>query len=128
MDTNHLPVNKLGLDMENYRTVHQSNEVDAIHALIAIDTDWFWALMESLIDDGYLPTENIIVIRNGKKDIVKEGNRRVAALKLIHGHIPHKQFQLPSAIITKLAKLDKGWKAANQEVPCAIYDVRESPS
>jgi len=41
--------------------------------------------MESLLDDGYSPTENIIVLDNTDHLVVKEGNRRIAALKLILG-------------------------------------------
>lgn len=38
--------------------------------------------MESLLDDGYLPTENIIVLESPDgKMVVREGNRRVASLK-----------------------------------------------
>jgi hypothetical protein len=58
--TEPLPVSELKLDLHNFRTVPQPDELSAVHALIAIDTDWFWALMENLLDDGYLPTENII--------------------------------------------------------------------
>jgi hypothetical protein len=31
------------------------------------------ALAESLLDGGYLPTENIIVLESSKEKIVKEG-------------------------------------------------------
>ena len=57
----YLAVNDLKLDLGNYRTVKQSSELKAIHALIAIETDWFWELMRSLLSDGYLPVETIVV-------------------------------------------------------------------
>ncbi|HET6906732.1 MAG TPA: hypothetical protein VFH52_07280, partial [Rhodanobacteraceae bacterium] len=57
--TQSLAVKKLSLDIRNFRTLAQADEISAIHALIAVEPEWFWALMESLIDDGYLPTENI---------------------------------------------------------------------
>ncbi len=68
--THQLPVKQLFLDVRNFRTVPQPDETAAIHALMAIDTDWFWALMDSLLDTGYLPTENIIILQSGKKQRV----------------------------------------------------------
>ena len=35
--------------------------------------DRFWALTESLLRDGYLPTETIIVLKTKGSMIVKEG-------------------------------------------------------
>ncbi|RLA94599.1 MAG: hypothetical protein DRG83_19555, partial [Deltaproteobacteria bacterium] len=78
-----LPVNDLILDLKNYRTVPQNNETDAINTLISIDPSGFWALMDSLLEDGYHPTENIIVLQSDGRYIVKEGNRRIAILKII---------------------------------------------
>lgn len=82
--------------------------------------------MESLIDDGYLPNENIIALREGRKNVVKEGNRRIAAMKIIHGIVPADEFSLPPHISEKLAAITPSWKKANLEVPCTIYSASES--
>lgn len=119
-------VKKLSLDTQNYRTVAQPDEVSAIHSLIDVEPEWFWAVMESLIDDGYLPNENIIALQEGKKNVVKEGNRRIAAMKIIHGIVPVDEFTLPSHISEKLASLAPVWKKANAEVPCTIYAANEA--
>lgn len=124
--TQPIAVKKLSLDTHNYRTVAQPDEVSAIHSLIAVEPEWFWAVMESLIDDGYLPNENIIALQEGRKNVVKEGNRRIAAMKLIHGIVPVDEFSLPSHISEKLASLDSSWKKTNAEVPCTIYVASES--
>src|SRR6266550_4669399 len=70
-----LAVGDLGLDLKNFRTVPQPDELAAIRAMIATSPDRFWGLAESLLRDGYLPTENIIVLlgANGE-NTVKEGN------------------------------------------------------
>ena len=60
--TSQLEVSKLKLDLKNFRTVPQKKEIDAIKAMISIKPDRFFAVMESIIEDGYLPTENIIVL------------------------------------------------------------------
>jgi len=80
-----IAVKKLKLDLKNFRTVPQQDEVSSVHALISIETDWFWALTESLLEDGYHPTENIIVLNDGGL-FVREGNRRIAAFKIDFRH------------------------------------------
>lgn len=122
-----LEVSKLKLDLKNFRTVPQKNEKDAIKAMIAISPSRFFAVMESLIADGYHLTENIIVLNQTKDYIVKEGNRRIACLKLIHGHHKIEDFNIPVNIIEKAKKIGKAWKNENKDVPCRIYDTNEIP-
>lgn len=124
-----VPVKDLRLDRHNFRTVAQPDEISAIHAMIAIEPDRLWALMESLFDDGFTLAENILVLKSGtgaKTLIVAEGNRRVAAMKLAFGIIDRRQFDLPSHIETKVAALDAAWKKANAKLPCVIYGAAES--
>lgn len=124
--TTSLAIKTLNVDLKNFRTVPQADEVSAIRAMISINPDWFWALMESLLEDGYHPTENIIVQKSGKKLYVREGNRRIGALKLIHGYLPDAQITLPTHIASKVEKLLAVWKRGNKEVPCAVYEESES--
>lgn len=125
--TDLLPVKQLKLDLHNFRTVPQKDEVRAVHAMVANNPDWFWALTESLLTDSYHLTENIIVLKENSQDlIVKEGNRRIGALKLILGYISRSQLSVPSAIEEKIMGLTNKWKAENRRVPCAIYKKSEA--
>lgn len=120
-------VNALSLDLSNFRTVPQADEVHAIKAMISISPDRFWALMESLIQDGYLPTENILVLNeNPSKLVVKEGNRRIAALKLIFGYISDPAISIPKSTSSAIFKLTPEWKRANEHVPCSVYPSKEA--
>lgn len=119
----------LRIDLYNFRSVPQSSEIQAILAMIAIEREAtkFWALMHSLLDDGYLPTENIIVLRTAaNENIVMEGNRRVAVLKLILGYLPSRDIPIPSELVTKIATVQDAWKRANKLVPCAIYPASDA--
>lgn len=125
-----ISVRDLKLDLANFRTVPQPSEIDAVQAMISISPDRFWALMDSLIEDGYLPTENILVINAGKDHsdmIVKEGNRRIAALKLIHEYLPTEKITIPVNITRKIKSLSVEWKADNEVVPCTIYAAKDAP-
>jgi hypothetical protein len=121
-----LEVSKLKLDLKNFRTVAQRTESNAIKAMISIKSDRFFAIMESIIEDGYLPTENIIVLKSGTDNIVKEGNRRIAALKIIHGLYKPSDFGLSKSIVDSLNKLDPKWKAENLKVPCTVFSQQEA--
>jgi hypothetical protein len=122
-------VRQLKLDLANYRTMKQADERHAVEAIIAINPDWFWALFESLLDTGYLPTENILVQKGSEakpKLVVKEGNRRISAMKLIHGIIPMDGLPVPQNIVKRVVDLPAEWKRANSKVPCAVYEPEEA--
>lgn len=127
--TKSIEVKELKLDLKNFRALPQSNEAGEVYAIVTIKPDWFWALTESLLDGGYLPTENIIVLRGGKDGqqlIVKEGNRRVAAMKLLHGFISMEGLSIPSATEAKMKGVTDEWKKSNLKVPCAIYESEDA--
>lgn len=121
-----IEVQHLQLDLQNFRTVPQADEIGAIQAMIAISPNKFWGLTDSLLDSGYLPTENIIVLRKNKTTlVVREGNRRIAALKLIHGIISIKNFDVPEDVLARVKSAPPIWKSTNKKVPCAIYNKNE---
>jgi hypothetical protein len=126
-ETQLLPVKNLKLDLKNFRTVPQSDEVSAIKSIITISPDRFWGLMSSIIEDGYLPTENIIVLKEtDKKFIVKEGNRRIACLKIILGYIKGDDLNIPADVTASIAALNKSWKKQNGSVPCGVYEKTDA--
>lgn len=122
--TKKIKVADLCIDLTNYRTVHQPDEEHATNALISIHPNYFWGLMESLLDDGYSPTENIVVLNMNGKHVVKEGNRRTASLKLIHGLT--KNVDLPEHIRERIDKLPSRWKTDNETIPCVVYPAKDA--
>ncbi|WP_339096237.1 hypothetical protein WDJ50_02800 [Deinococcus sp. VB142] len=118
-------ISDLHLDLENYRTTPQENEAAEYDAFIRIKPQRVWGLMESLLDDGYLPTENIIVIDDGEKLIVKEGNRRVGALKIITGKLKVST-DLPDHIQKKINSKTKSELDELTRVPCNIYTPQDA--
>lgn len=122
-----LPVKDLAIDLHNFRTVAQKNELEATKAMISISPDYFWGLMESLLDDGYLPTENIIVLTDSAgRNQVREGNRRVASLKIMLGLMDKTELDLPPKIVERIAELPADWAKVNSSIPCAIYKTSEA--
>jgi hypothetical protein len=122
--TKRIKVADLKLDLTNFRTVHQPDEEHATNALISIHPNYFWGLLESLLDDGYDPTENIIVLSVGGEHVVKEGNRRTASMKLIHGLT--KNVDLPEHIQDRIDKLPGKWITDNETIPCIVYPAKDA--
>lgn len=114
-------VSDLNLDLKNPRTIPQANETEAIKALILIKPEKFYGIIESLLEDGYIPTENIIVLNEDGKYTVKEGNRRIAAMKIIHGIYDVNGFPLSQNIKSKLIQNIDEWKKNNAAVPCLVF-------
>jgi hypothetical protein len=126
-ETEQLPVKDLSLDLRNYRTVRQADEKSAVEAMSSASPDRFWALADSLIQDGYLPTESIIVLRDGSgRLIVREGNRRLAALKLIHSFLPLTHLNVPNDIARRIGAISPKWLRDNDTVPCTIYESADA--
>lgn len=123
-ENKNIHINDINLDLKNYRTIPQNSETDAINAMIAIKPERFSAIVESIIDDGYLPTENLIILED-KGFTVKEGNRRTAALKLIHGIYSSEDFNIPENLKKRIKLLDKSWKKENEKIPCSIFSLAE---
>ena len=114
-----LPVASLKLDPKNYRTLPQKSEAGFLRAVTVISPDPFWALTSSLLEDGYLPNESIVVVEK-KGVFVLEGNRRIAALKWILGMLKPANLSVPSDVTDRIATVSDVWKAANAQVPCTI--------
>jgi hypothetical protein len=126
MPTNQqIEVKRLNLDLRNFRTSPQGDEVSAIHAMQMIAPQKLWGLLESLLD-GYLPTENVIVLKDAKgRHVVKEGNRRVACMKLIHKFIHDPSIDIPKKLADLIANKDPKWLKANSKIPCVVYEQTE---
>lgn len=122
-----VPIKDLSLDLHNYRTIRQPSEIEAVRAMITTRPDYFWALTSSLLDSGFLPTENVIVLKTAATErTVKEGNRRVAALKLIHGLLPIDDLAVPAEIQTAIANVSSQALKATKKVPCVVYEASEA--
>ncbi len=126
--TKALLVKSLSLDLSNFRMPKQANELAAVRSMISVNQEWFYALAASILDDGYHITENILILKSGAKPAtysVKEGNRRVAILKLAIGYIRRNTLDLPADLEEKFANVTDKWKRANKRVPCAIYKASD---
>jgi hypothetical protein len=81
--TRTLNVGQLMLDVENPRYGQTSSQRDAITAVITHQGPKLVALAEHIGENGMNPADSLMVMSEGKTFIVLEGNRRLAAIRLL---------------------------------------------
>lgn len=119
-----MKVEDLRLDVKNPRHPEADHQRDAIIALLNDGSEKISNLAKDITEHGLSPAELLIVMRSGQgKYVVLEGNRRIAALKLLHhpdlvrGHIFESQFDWIRETTEN--------RNIITEVPCAIVSSRE---
>jgi hypothetical protein len=86
MKEKQIRITDLQLDTTNYRTGKQDDQREAIRALIEEQKSKLVRLAQDIIENGLSPLETILVMPvpdDKRRHIVIEGNRRVAAIKLV---------------------------------------------
>ena len=121
----HIPVSDLLLDGENPRLperLHgrsQSELLDFLHAQGVLEE-----LAQSYLDNGFFQHEPLIVLPTGEGDkyTVVEGNRRLAALKILHGVPEAGDIRFVGMDYPSRAKLDQ---LGLGKIPCFPISNRE---
>lgn len=121
-DLQNIDVKKLKFDHENPRLsefgiTKKSSEDDILQILwdeMAVNE-----LMYSIVSNGFWDYEPLIVMKDGKDFITIEGNRRLAAVKLIH----HQgTIKIPTHIVEKISKT---LLTQTQTLPAIVVKKRE---
>lgn len=118
-----LPLNKLHFDPQNPRFArlfgsHEQPEADIIERMVKNEN--VQELMGSIGEQGYFAGEPLLVAKNTAIDgyIVVEGNRRLAAVKLLRDELGGNQ--LPSIVrLREVAKI-----TPEPDIPCIVFEDR----
>jgi hypothetical protein len=126
MQTQHLDVTSLHLDPRNPRLpegIAGSTQSKILKHLL--ENEALEELAQSMADSGFFPNDPLIVLRqDGKlRNVVVEGNRRLATLKILLGEEVATGLNLHSTI-----ELSSTRKASLQSIPCVIVDSRDTVS
>lgn len=120
-----IEIDKLILDKENPRLAEfgisaKSSDNEILEILweeMAIDE-----LMYSIVSNTFWDYEPLIVLKSDKKFIVVEGNRRLAAVKLIQGEYEGDKINIPEHI---QEKIDDKLLTQTITLPCIVISSRE---
>lgn len=128
-----IKVTSIFLDLENYRFKPQTDQVSAIQTMLqGKDGEKLYRLAKDIMENGLNPSEKLIVVQNeeepgfGTTYTVVEGNRRVAALKLMA--IPELiGSEVSKNLKQKFVKLHQQFKDdLVSVVPCVIAPDKQS--
>jgi hypothetical protein len=77
-------VTSLYLDSRNPRIPHATGDIKQRElAAQLLEHDRVYELAKDITEQGYFPTEVLIGVEEGGRKVIVEGNRRLAALKLL---------------------------------------------
>lgn len=112
----YIETGKLDFDPENPRFYRLNDRAGSDDAVIEemLDDESVQDLMLSIGEQDYFPGEPLLVVKKGKKFVVVEGNRRLAAVKLLNGDLkaPKKKkrvFRLSSTRLLTSQNFSRVW-------------------
>lgn len=120
MESRTIEYTQLLLDINNPRHNPVTSQRDAILAVIADQGLKLVTLAASIAKYGLSPVDRWLVIKSGRNFIVVEGNRRIAAVKLLH----NPELAANTAIESQIRKL-ASTATAPAHIDCAIVESRE---
>jgi hypothetical protein len=121
-----LRIDQILLDSANPRIGTASSQRDALQKILDDQKNKLVVLAEDIVNEGMSPIDRLLVIRE-KKDadqyIVVEGNRRIAALKVLSNLNILTGLSVASAIQKRFEGLSKNFTIADIE-PIACYEMK----
>lgn len=127
MENKKIAIRNLMLDKDNFRHPHADSEIEIVNLLNTANGTLYHGLLKSFLAEGYLPTENILVIKVGQTGYrVAEGNRRVSLLKLIHGLIDVEATNLSQTLKNDIHNAPTQLKRDTGAVSCSVYSEEET--
>jgi hypothetical protein len=126
-----LKIADLVLDHENPRITHVQGQQDALQKIVKDQRSKLVKLAQSIVEHGLNPMDRFLVLRRGPDSFVAlEGNRRVAALKLLTNPAVMSGLDMPlpmKKIFTRLAKQFADKKVKAKIEPIAGFELAARP-
>ena len=120
-------IDQLLLDSENPRNKSTANQRDALQKVLDDQEEKLFVLAEDIVEAGLSPMDRMLVLREKKdseKFIVLEGNRRVAALKILSNPSVLTSLHIKPPLQKRFEILSK--RFARQEIePIACFEVAD---
>ncbi|WP_423855878.1 ParB/Srx family N-terminal domain-containing protein [Acidithiobacillus sulfuriphilus] len=123
-----LDLENLLFDLDNPRFNGLSDQRAALQEIVSNQGDKLWKLAQDIAQQGLNPTERVSVITNEKSDkhIVVEGNRRLAASKLLCNPARLDDMDIATSLKVKIKKLALNFDSTLVDpMPCVLFDSRE---
>jgi hypothetical protein len=122
METKTIGIASLMLDAQNPRHGVVQSQNEAIQAIITEQEGKLVTLARDIAEHGLSPLDRMLVIKAGRNYTVVEGNRRIAAVKLLHNPDLAEGTPLERAIKDIAAKAS----SRPDQIDCAIAPSRDA--
>lgn len=120
-------VGDLLLDLENPRTGKVASQAEALEAVIKLNSQHFRNMMLSINENDLDPGDSLYVIVDGDDEdsyVVVDGNRRLAALKVLNNPVLLDGTKLGDSIKKRLRDA-AGLFAPIEPISCVVFESRE---
>lgn len=120
-------IDQLLLDSENPRNEIATSQRDSIQKILDDQGEKLFALAEDIVEAGLSPMDRILVLRekkNSNRFIVLEGNRRIAALKILSNPSVLTSLHVKASLQKKFEALCHRFVLSDIE-PMACYEVTD---
>lgn len=120
-------LDKLDFDLENPRFEPVGNQIDALQAVVSSSPAKLVKLAEHIVENGINPAERLIVVAApGNRFVVVEGNRRLAALKLLAKPALLQTLEVPNNTGNSIRRLADGFDRGTIETLDAVVFTEKS--
>lgn len=122
-----IDLENLLFDLDNPRFNGLSDQRSALQEIVSNQGDKLFKLAQDIVQQGLNPTERVSVIKsNGNKHIVVEGNRRLAASKLLCNPARLDDMEISNPMKAKFKKLAERFDTSLVDpMSCILFDNRE---
>ena len=124
-----LEVGDLLLDLDNPRLGTVETQAEALEAIVELDTNHFKNMMRSIKEHGLDPGDAFYVLRSEEEEgayVVVDGNRRLAALKVLTDPTVLQGTKLGTNVSRLIAKVAEGFDpAATAVLSTTLFDDRD---
>ena len=123
-----IPLEDLVLDLANPRLGEVQSQTDALKALVDFGLGYFRTLMTSVKEHGLDPGDAFYVLEDATDDkayVVVDGNRRLAALRVLNEPSVLRNLGLSDADLRSLSAAAAGYAPGTiTSVECVLFDDR----
>ena len=120
-----LRIDDLVLDGDNPRITHADGQQQALQKVVKDQRSKLVRLAESIVEHGLSPIEKFMVMevtQKPKRYVALEGNRRVAALRLLNNPAAMTGLDMPNGMQRSIKRLANVFERSNIE-PIDAYEV-----
>jgi hypothetical protein len=120
-------IDELNLDLGNPRNNRSRSHREALQQILDDQRGKLVTLAKSIVSEGMSPIDRMLVVREDGELVVLEGNRRLAALKLLSNPRQMDGLNVPAAISRAITKLAETFDPSSVE-PLDCFEVEDRAS